>query len=102
MNKVFEMSMIGELTYFLGLQVQQLDDGIFVSQTKYAKDLVKKFGLNGNSHICTPMSTSVKLSIDPSDASVGQTLFQSMIESLMYLTASRLDISFNVGVCTCF
>lgn len=90
MKEVFEMSMIGELTYFLGLKVQQFIDGIFVTQTKYDKDLVKKFGLDGKSHVRTPMSTNVQLSIDPSGTSVDQTLFCSMIRSLLHLIASHL------------
>jgi hypothetical protein len=54
--------MIGELNYFLGLQVKQTSEGICISQSKYAKDLVKRFGLDGTSHARTPMSTSVKIS----------------------------------------
>jgi hypothetical protein len=99
MKTEFEMSMIGELNYFLGLQVKQSPEGIFISQTKYARDLVKRFGLDGKSHARTPMSTSVKMSADPLGTSVDQTLYRSMIGSLLYLTASRPDISFSVCVC---
>jgi hypothetical protein len=102
MKQEFEMSMIGELTYFLGFQVQQSIQGIFVSQPKYAKDLVKRFGLDGKSHARTPMSTSVKLHMDVVGKPVDQSLYQSMIGCLLYLTASRLDISFSVGVCARF
>jgi hypothetical protein len=80
----FEMSMIGELTYFLGLQVKQTADGIFISQSKYAKDLVKWFGLDGKSHARTPMSTSVKISADLIGKQVDPTLYKSMIGSLLY------------------
>jgi len=59
MKQEFEMSMIGELTYFLGMQVKQTSEGIFISQAKYVKDLVKRSGLDGKSHALTPMSTSV-------------------------------------------
>lgn len=99
MQKEFEMSMMGELTYFLGLQVRQLDHGIFVSQTKYTLGLVKKFGLEFAKHSRTPMSTTTKLSKDTDGVSVDQTLYRSMIGSLLYLTASRPDIAFSVGVC---
>lgn len=58
------MSMISELNYFLGLQVKQTSEGIFISQSKYVKDLFKRFGINGKSDACTPMSTSVKVSAD--------------------------------------
>ncbi|XP_059446619.1 uncharacterized mitochondrial protein AtMg00810-like [Corylus avellana] len=102
MKKEFEMSLIGELTYFLGFQIEQSSKGIYVSQTKYAKDLVKRFGMDGKSHARTPISTSVKLSTDMVENSVDQTMYLSMIGSLLYLTASRPDISFSVGVCVRF
>lgn len=93
------MSMMGELTFFLGLQVRQFEHGIFVSQTKYALNLVKKFGLDFAKHSRTPMSTTTKLSKDLDGASVDQTLYRSMIGSLLYPTTSRPDIAFSVGVC---
>ncbi|XP_059441942.1 uncharacterized mitochondrial protein AtMg00810-like [Corylus avellana] len=102
MKKMFEMSMIGELSFFLGLQVQQSKLGMFVSQTKYAKELVKKFGLYGKSHVWTPMSISVKLSADLARKSVDQTLYRCMIGSLLYLTTSMPNISCSVGVCARF
>ena len=86
------MSMIGELTHFLGLQICQQDSGIFLSQSKYAKNLVKKFGLESASSIRTPMSPNVKLIVDLLGKSVDSSLYRSMIGSLLYLAAS-------VGVC---
>jgi len=102
MKQEFEMSMIGELNYFLGLQVKQTVEGIFISQSKYAKDLVKRFGLNGKSRARTPMSTSVKISSDLAGKPVDPSLYRSMIGSLLYLTTSRPDIAFSVGVCARF
>jgi len=64
MKQEFEMSMIGELNYFLGLQVKQTFERIFISQSKYAKYLVKRFGIYEKSHTRTPMSTSVKINAD--------------------------------------
>ena len=64
MQAEFEMSMIGELTHFLGLHILQQDSGIFLSQSKYAKNIVKKFGLKSASSIRTPMSSNIKLTID--------------------------------------
>ena len=93
------MSIIGELTHFLGLQIRQQDSGIFLSQSKYAKKLVKKFGLEAASSIRTPMSPNVNLIVDLLGKSVDSSLYRSMIGSLLYLTASRPDISYNVGVC---
>ena len=63
MQAKFEMSIIGELTHFLGLQIRQQDSGIFLSQFKYAKNLVKKFGLESANSVGTPMSSNVKLII---------------------------------------
>ena len=93
------MSMIGELTHFLCLQIRQQDSGIFLSQSKYAKKLVKKFGLKSTSSVRIPMSPNVKLTVDLLGKSVDSFLFRSMIGSLLYLTASRPDISYSVGVC---
>jgi hypothetical protein len=102
MKQEFEMSLIGELTYFLGMQVKQTSEGIFISQAKFAKDLVKRFGLDGKSHARTPMSTNVKISADLTSKEVNPTLYRSMIGSLLYLTASRPDIASGVGVCARF
>ena len=96
--KEFEMSMVGKLTFFLGLQVKQNKEGIFISQEKYARNIVKKFGLDFKKHASTPMSSSTKLNVDSSRVEVSPTLYRSIIGSLLYLTASRLDIAFSVGV----
>ena len=99
MKKEFEKSMVGELTFFLGLQVKQQKEGIFVSQEKYARNIVKKFGLDSKKHASTPMSSSTKLNVDSFGVEVNPTLYRSIIGSLLYLTASRPDIPFSVGVC---
>ena len=98
MKKEFEMSMVGELTFFLGLQVKQKKECIFVSQEKYARNIVKKFGLNSKKHASTPMSSCTKINVDSSRVEVSPTLYRSIIGSLLYLTASRPDIAFSVGV----
>jgi hypothetical protein len=97
-----EMKQEFEMNYFLGLEVKQTVEGIFISQSKYARDLVKRFGLDGKSRARTPMSTSVKISSDLAGKSVDPSLYRSMIGSLLYLTASRPDIAFSVGVCARF
>ncbi|XP_059631762.1 uncharacterized mitochondrial protein AtMg00810-like [Cornus florida] len=91
--------MVGELTFFLGLQVKQLDDEIFISQSKYAKVLVKKFSMKDSKHVQTPMSTLSKLDRDSDPNKVDHFLYRSIIGSLLYLAATRPDISFSVGVC---
>jgi hypothetical protein len=93
------MSMVGELTFFLGLQVKQMEGGTFVSQSKYAKNLVKKFGLESAKQVSTPMSTTLKLTKDENGVKVDTTLYRSMIGSLLYLTASHTDICYSVGIC---
>ena len=70
MKSEFEMSMVKELTYFLGFQVKQLKNGIFLSQSKYARELVKKFGFESTKHFRTPMLTNLKLSKDESGKEV--------------------------------
>ena len=99
MKREFEMSMVEKLNYFLGLQVKQREDRIFISQEKYAKNFVKRFGLDSRKHTSTPMSSSAKLSRDAVGVEVDPTLYRSMIDSLLYLTASKLDTAFSVGVC---
>ena len=76
MKREFEMSMVGELNYFLGIQVKQRKDGIFISQEKYAKNLVKRFGLDSKKHTSTPMSSSAKLSRDTAGVEVDLTFYQ--------------------------
>lgn len=99
MSIEFEVSMVGELSFFLGLQIKQCENGIFLSQTKYVRNLLKKFEMNTSKYSSTPMSTSIKLSLDSSGKDFDKRLYRNMIGSLLYLTARRPDISFNVCVC---
>ena len=99
MKKEFEISMVGELTFFLGLQVKQMKEGIFISQEKNARNIVKKFGLDSKKHASNPMSSSTKLNVDSSGVEVSPTLYRSIVGSLLYLTVSGPDIAFSVGVC---
>ena len=97
MKKEFEMGMVGELTFFLGLQVKQRKEGIFISQEKYTRNIVKKFGLDSKKHASTPMSLQSLILIFRVEAN--PILYRSIIGSLLYLTASRPAIAFSVGVC---
>nr|GEZ54272.1 hypothetical protein [Tanacetum cinerariifolium] len=94
MKGEFEMSAMGELTLFLGLQVKQLPDGIFISQDKYVKDMLKKFNMESVRITTTPYEVPKHKSKDDPDDAVNVYLFRSMIGSLMYLTASRPNIIF--------
>eukprot|EP00253_Pinus_taeda_P002769 PITA_02769 len=98
MQQEFEMSLLGELTYFLGLQVQQRKDGILLSQTKYLKQILKMYGMEDSKPVCTPMVTGCSLSSNDESAVVHQTTYRSMIGSLLYLTGNRLDIMHAVGI----
>jgi hypothetical protein len=88
MSKEFEMSMIGELQFFLGLQIKQAKEGTFVHQAKYTKDILKKFKMDDSKPLSTPMSTTTTLDVDKDREPVDQKEYRSMIGSLLYLTAS--------------
>ncbi|GKB01518.1 putative ribonuclease H-like domain-containing protein [Tanacetum coccineum] len=102
MHKRFQMSSIGELTFFLGLQVKQKDDGIFISQDKYVADILKKFDFVTVKTVSTLIETNKALLKDEEAEDVDVHLYRSMIGSLMYLTASRPDIMFAVCACARF
>ncbi|KAA0066405.1 gag-pol polyprotein [Cucumis melo var. makuwa] len=99
MQSEFKMSMVGELSCFLGLQIKQNNDDIFISQEKYTRNMVKKFGLEQARNKRTPAVTHVKLTKDTESAEVDHKLYRSIIGSLLYLTASRPDIAYVVGIC---
>jgi hypothetical protein len=99
MIQKFEMSMMGELKYFLGFQIKQLQEGTFISQTKYIQDILKKFGMKNGKPIKTPMGTNGHLGLDTGGKSVDQKVYRSMIGSLLYLCASRPDIMLSVCIC---
>ncbi|GJR79203.1 putative ribonuclease H-like domain-containing protein [Tanacetum coccineum] len=100
MKGEFEMSAMGELTFFLGLQVKQKPDGIFISQDKYVQDMLKKFDMESVRTATTPYEASKPKSKDEPDDAVNVHLYRSMIGSLMYLTALRSDIMFAVSTCS--
>jgi hypothetical protein len=92
MMQKIEMSMMGELNYFLGFQVKQLKKGTFISQTNYTQDLLKRFGMKDAKPAKTPMGTDRHLDLNKGGKSVDQKAYQSMIGSLLYLCASGPDI----------
>ncbi|GKE75981.1 uncharacterized mitochondrial protein-like protein [Tanacetum coccineum] len=94
MHEKFWMSSMGELTFFLGLQVKQKKDGIFISQDKYVAKILKKFGFTVVKTASTPMETQKPLFIDKDGEEVDVHMYRSMIGSLMYLTSLRPDIMF--------
>ncbi|WVZ58560.1 hypothetical protein U9M48_008821 [Paspalum notatum var. saurae] len=94
MSREFEMSLMGELQFFLGLQIKQGLEGIFVHQAKYTRDILKKFNMGDSKPMTTPMSTNTALDADEDGEAVDQKEFRGMISSLLYLTATRPDIQF--------
>nr|GFA84719.1 retrovirus-related Pol polyprotein from transposon TNT 1-94 [Tanacetum cinerariifolium] len=94
MHKKFQMSSMGELAFFLGLQVKQKEDEIFISQDKYVNEILTKFGFSDVKTTSTPMETHKTLLKDKKGEDVDEHLYRSMIGSLMYLTSSRPDIMF--------
>jgi len=92
------MSLLGKLTYFLGLQVQQNKYGIFLSQTKYLKEILKKYGIEDSKPVCTPMVTGCSLTTNDDSVAVHQTTYRSMIGSLLYLSGIQPNIMHAVGI----
>ncbi|GJT61141.1 putative ribonuclease H-like domain-containing protein [Tanacetum coccineum] len=102
MKSRFQMSSMGELTFFLGLQVKQKPDGIFISQDKYVAEMLKKFDFASVKTASTPIETQKPLVKDEEASDVDVHLYRSMIGSLMYMTASRPNIMFTVCACSRF
>nr|GEW62236.1 uncharacterized mitochondrial protein AtMg00810-like [Tanacetum cinerariifolium] len=102
MKDKFQMSSLAELMFFLGLQVKQKKDGIFISHDKYVAEILRKFGLTKRKSASTPIDIEKPLLKDPDGKDVDVHTYRSMIGSLLYLTSSRPDIMFAVCACACF
>ncbi|GJX56881.1 retrovirus-related pol polyprotein from transposon TNT 1-94 [Tanacetum coccineum] len=99
MTTKFKMSMMGQMSFFLGLQISQSPRGIFLNQSKYASEIIKKYGLLSSDFVDTPMVEKSKLDEDLQGTPVDATLYRGMIGSLMYLTSSRPDLIYAVCLC---
>jgi hypothetical protein len=102
MMQKFEMSIMGELNYFLVFQVKKLKEGTFISQTKYTQDLLKRFAMKDAKPARTLMGTDGHLDLSKKGKSIDQKAYRSMIGSLLYLCASRPDIMLSVCMCARF
>jgi hypothetical protein len=102
MENEFQMSMMGELTFFLGIQVKQTMEGIFIHQAKYMKDLMKKFNMVELKPVSTLMSMVAALDPDENGETVDRREYRSMIGSHLYLMMTRPDIQFTMCLCACF
>ena len=88
MKKEFEMTDLGLMKYFLGIEVSQTDDGIFICQTKYANDVLKRFKMLNCKPTSTPVATRLKLRKEDKGTKVDPSLFKRLVGSLMYLTTT--------------
>lgn len=102
MRCCFEMTDLGIMKYFLGMEVTQLSCGIFICQQKYASDVLRRFKMEECKPVGTPMATNLKLSKDDDTSKVDGSMYRSLVGSLLYLTASRPDILFVVNVLSRF
>jgi hypothetical protein len=102
MEKEFQMSMMGELTFFLGIQVKQMKQCTFIHQAKYTKDLMKKFNMADLKIVSTPMSMATSLDLDKNGEAADQKEYRSMICSLLYLTTTWSVIQFAMCLCARF
>ena len=102
MKKEFEMSDLGEMNYFLGMEIHQSNDGIFICQKKYAEDILKKFKMEKCKPIATPLEANLKLSKEDGYASTDEKQFRSLVGSLLYLTATRPDLMYAASLLSRF
>ncbi|XP_070007640.1 uncharacterized mitochondrial protein AtMg00810-like [Nicotiana sylvestris] len=102
MGSEFEMSMMGELNFFLGLQVKESSKGTFICQQKYIRELLKRFDIEASKVIDTLIATATRLDMDETGSPMNQTIYRGIIGSLLYLTTNRPDIVFSVGLCARF
>ena len=98
MRNEFEMSNLGLMHYFLGIEVMQSDDGIFFSQKKYVGEILNKFQMKDCNSVSTPVECGMKLHKDHDGKKVDSTLYKQIVGSLMYLTTTRLDITYSVSL----
>jgi hypothetical protein len=102
MTMRFKMSMMGELKFFLGFQIKQVKEGIFIRQMKYTHDMLKKFDMVNAKPIKTPMPTNGHLDLNEERKDIDIKVYRSMISSLLYLCASRPDVMLSVCMCARF
>jgi hypothetical protein len=102
MKTKFEMTDLGFIKFFLGIEVDQCDDGIFICQTNYANEVLKRFKMLNCKPAATPMETCIKLSNYDEGSYVDPTLYKRLVGSLMYLTTTRPDIMFVVSLISRF
>ena len=98
MKQEFEISMFGEIKFFVGLQLYQMKYGIYITQSKYVKEMLKTFRLEDSKPVSTPMVTGLKLSKNDGSTEVNPTLYRSMIGKLQYVVHRRPNIALSIGI----
>lgn len=102
MKQEFDMSDLGKMRYFLGVEVLQCSEGIYISQKKFAKEVLERFGMEGSNSVYNPIVPGVKLSRDEGGVRVDATRYKQMVGSLMYLTVTRPDLMYVVSLASRF
>nr|KYP41283.1 hypothetical protein KK1_037341 [Cajanus cajan] len=102
MMQAFEMKNIGFMTYFLGIEIKQSEKEVFIFQKEYAKEILKKFQIGECRVVSTPMNQKKKLSKEDDVDKIDERYYKSLIECLMYLTITRLDILFSLSLLSPF
>jgi hypothetical protein len=98
MMQVFEMTDLGKMKFFLGIEVSQQNDGIFICQKKYALEILKRFGMLESREVNSPIVPGSKLSKDADGVAIDESYYKQIVGSLMYLTTTRLDLVYNVSL----
>ncbi|PKI78999.1 hypothetical protein CRG98_000640 [Punica granatum] len=102
MEKEFEMTDLGLMRYFLGIEVQQGEDGVFISQERYTKEILKKFSMEDCLPVDTPVECDIRLTKEGEGKPMSPTYYKSLVGCLRYLTCTRPDILFEVGLVSSF
>lgn len=98
MKKVFDMTDLGKMRFFLGIEVLQCSDGIYVYQKKYTQEILRHFGMEESNSACNPIVPRYKLCKDEGGVKVNETQYKQMVGSLMYITTTRLDLMFSISL----
>lgn len=102
MQKEFDMTDLGKMRFFLGIEVLQGSEGIYICQRKYAMEVLRHFGLEDSNSVCNPIVPGYKMCKDEGGVKVNETYFKQMVGSLMYITSTRPDMMFFVSLISRF
>ncbi len=98
LKQKFDMKGLGELKFFLGIEVIRMPEGIWLSQRQYALDMLSKYGMGGCKPICVPLNQNGKLSTDAGEVLEDATMYRKIVGNLIYMTITRPDLNYTVGL----